>query len=706
MKLIKKYNNCDFLGLIDNKTVIWYKDHIEFGNLSIPTQEGDDYVIWHGSKAVSRKRNGKRMLLFDKEFVPWPEGRFGLAMSQDNFKTSFNIDGDTFNVSTFIDDKELVLHIKEPSLDMEDFMPKSICENKSKDVIIISTGLDKNSLLFYSKTGELLWQYTEEAEDLKINWSCIPIVDDVVVIISQKRTAAMKLRGFNIRTGELLWTLDRKGRACPNTFFVGEDKMLYGCNVYYADTVDLNLCKLNPFTGQLETWSVLSESDLEVMSWLVTMHGRRLYYTDNRKGKEFGVIDVDRKEIVCRQPLEIKKNVTLDAPVVTDDKVYVFIRDLSELRVYENVVDGGDAFDNTNRVECTAINESSITKKTEETNKIEHQQCNVTLSSPTLDDELYYGNKELKDEKKEDTNQLIIDVNYAIIKGFDWFGKYCVLINGEEIKIDVDQRTSFNNVDSFYEYSSAIVIKGEEIDKYDDATSGYLGYHDVYPGYMDISSYKNEESVLRQIPQAELKEILIGDAHDGYNTVKLIPKRYIEKMVIRKISLDWDKFLKNHEICRTGKPCVIAELDLQFIDKEIFDFFKKNHLICPYEDLSVLLDDEYVSSFVSRHHLTCRTCHNVLLMAYKERYVFIFYQRENFVYDKQTEKFLRLSNYRKEKMFYGKDVSVDYPKGRFSVLYRQIALLDKYLSENPDFEMSKFSDCFITNEEMKAMYEL
>lgn len=169
MKLIKKYNNCDFLGLIDNKTVIWYKDHIEFGNLSIPTQEGDDYVIWHGSKAVSRKRNGKRMLLFDKEFVPWPEGRLGLAMSQDNFKTSFNIDGDTFNVSTFIDDKELVLHIKEPSLDMEDFMPKSICENKSKDVIIISTGLDKNPLLFYSKTGEFLWQYTEEDANLKIN---------------------------------------------------------------------------------------------------------------------------------------------------------------------------------------------------------------------------------------------------------------------------------------------------------------------------------------------------------------------------------------------------------------------------------------------------------------------------------------------------------------------------------------------------------
>ena len=65
------------------------------------------------------------------------------------------------------------------------------------------------------------------------------------------------------------------------------------------------------------------------------MHGRRLYYADNRDGKEIGVIDVDRKEIVERQPLEIKKNVTIGAPVVTDDRMYVYIRELNELRVYE-----------------------------------------------------------------------------------------------------------------------------------------------------------------------------------------------------------------------------------------------------------------------------------------------------------------------------------------------------------------------------------
>ena len=99
-------------------------------------------------------------------------------------------------------------------------------------------------------------------------------------------------------------------------------------------------------------------------------------------------------------------------------------------------------------------------------------------------------------------------------------------------------------------------------------------------------------------------------------------------------------------------------------------------------------------------------------MTYGERSVFIFYKMEYserntlFCYDRQTDKFIWLSNYRKEEIVYGEDVSVDYPKGRFSVLYRQIALLDKYLSDNPDFEMSKFSDCLITNVEMKTMYEL
>ena len=65
------------------------------------------------------------------------------------------------------------------------------------------------------------------------------------------------------------------------------------------------------------------------------MHDRQLYFVDNHRGNEIGVIDVDKRELIERMPLNIKKKVTIGAPMVTDDKVYVFIRDLKELRVYE-----------------------------------------------------------------------------------------------------------------------------------------------------------------------------------------------------------------------------------------------------------------------------------------------------------------------------------------------------------------------------------
>ena len=204
---------------------------------------------------------------------------------------------------------------------------------KEKSIFLFNDPAQKY-LLFYSKTGEFLWQYTEEDANLKINWKCIPVVDDVVVIISKYGARPKKIQGFNIRTGEQIWIIQSDAKYEPDTFHVGEDNMLYGCRGYVVSP-GIGITKLNPFTGDLEVTLVNKEEIFDSMPWLVTMHGRRLYYADNREGKEIGVIDVDRKEIVERQPLEIKKNVTIGAPVVTDDRMYVYIRELNELRVYE-----------------------------------------------------------------------------------------------------------------------------------------------------------------------------------------------------------------------------------------------------------------------------------------------------------------------------------------------------------------------------------
>ena len=199
------------------------------------------------------------------------------------------------------------------------------------DILVLTS--DK-SLLFYTKTGQRLWEYKEEDENLKINGRCIPVVDDDVVVISLYGDRPKKIQGFNIRTGERLWINQSEAKYEPDTFFLGEDKMLYGCRGYVVSP-GIGITKLNPLTGELEVSLINKDEVFDFMPWNVAMHDRQLYFVDNRRGNEIGVIDVDKRELIERVPLNIKKKVTIGAPVVTDDKVYVFIRDLKELRVFE-----------------------------------------------------------------------------------------------------------------------------------------------------------------------------------------------------------------------------------------------------------------------------------------------------------------------------------------------------------------------------------
>ncbi|MBR6179083.1 MAG: hypothetical protein IKQ70_14560, partial [Bacteroidales bacterium] len=83
---------------------------------------------------------------------------------------------------------------------------------KDKSILLFNDPAQKY-LLAYSKTGEFLWQYTEEEDELKINWRCIPVVDDVVVVISMRGLRPEKIQGFNIHTGERLWGITFEGKG-------------------------------------------------------------------------------------------------------------------------------------------------------------------------------------------------------------------------------------------------------------------------------------------------------------------------------------------------------------------------------------------------------------------------------------------------------------------------------------------------------------
>ena len=328
MNEVKKYKDVKFLGFYNGELALWYPNRLEVGTIIIPIGKGDDFVIWEQSRFLSRKRNNKRMILDGDKFVDWPQGRYGEVNRIDNCLYSQKDENGICSLSILQNSKEYLLKIEcdEYGPDLVDIVD---------DVLMLSDNIiDCHTLLFYTKTGQRLWEYKEEDENLKINGRCIPVVDDVVVVISLYGARPKKIQGFNIRTGERLWISQSEAKYEPDTFHIGADKMLYGCRGYVVSP-GIGITKLNPLTGELEVSLINKDEEFDFMPWNVTMHDRQLYFVDNRRGNEIGVIDVDKRELIERVPLNIKKKVTIGAPVVTDDKVYVFIRDLKELRVFE-----------------------------------------------------------------------------------------------------------------------------------------------------------------------------------------------------------------------------------------------------------------------------------------------------------------------------------------------------------------------------------
>ena len=328
MKLIEIIKGIRQFYIYNDMEVIAFNNKVYVGNKEFDSTDRDDFYVDHG---VLTKHNfddpkntyfvyvGDRFEEFRSKY------KYANHFSKDEYYSSESEEDGIEKCCMFDHGQEYCFTIKEQE-------KTYIAHYDSKSSILMIPLWDDKTMVFYTKTGQRLWEYKEEDENLKINGRCIPVVDDVVVVISQDCIIPEKIQGFNIQTGEKLWVLDLSEKGCPNTFFCGEDNMLYGCVPCYKE---LLLFRLDPYTGSLESWNLLSDEDLDVMPWNVTMHGHQLYYTDNRRGNEIGVIDVDKRELIERVPLNIKKKVPIGAPVVTDDKVYVFISDLQELRVFE-----------------------------------------------------------------------------------------------------------------------------------------------------------------------------------------------------------------------------------------------------------------------------------------------------------------------------------------------------------------------------------
>jgi len=134
-----------------------------------------------------------------------------------------------------------------------------------------------------------------------------------------------------------------------------------------------------------------------------------------------------------------------------------------------------------------------------------------------------------------------------------------------------------SEVKLFYEYTSSIVINGIECNKYLDAGVGHIGYHDKYPGYIDVSDKYKE--IIATIPQEDLKMITVGDnPHDGIYKINIIPKKYIDKIILRRKYLHPDLLEVCLEKFYTGEEDVY-ELDPKNPDPKTLEMMKKYGVI-------------------------------------------------------------------------------------------------------------------------------
>ena len=334
MKLIENKNNTKSFFLYKGEEVFVFEDEIKIGGNTLPAKKQDVYQIENDVLFKKEKCKGS---VFPSYF------RFdGYKFEPENFryklkeyfnfhwKCSYEFSNGFSRISLSNDEDESVFEF--PS----DAKYKPIYFD-NKEILLLCHVVGK-SLLFYTKTGERLWEYKVE-EGREIHESGVMVVDDIVVIPCTEDDAPISVEGYNLLTGEKLWEVDDE-EDCDYCYKIGPNKMLYALSFFRCKDhrVELRLTQLNPFSGEVEM-KVLKEGEYwdYIHPAATTIHGNKLFYVNQikKEGCSVGVVDLETKELIDDTPLESQGN-TVEKPIVTDDKIYVRIRELNELRIYEN----------------------------------------------------------------------------------------------------------------------------------------------------------------------------------------------------------------------------------------------------------------------------------------------------------------------------------------------------------------------------------
>ena len=335
MKLIENISEVKQFFFYQGAVVLVYNDNIVIGDKTVPAKKTDDYHFENGvlyRKEYDSKTISSKYFRFDGNQFMEDDFRYKLKkyFSPQESTSFVNKDGKVF---ISFKDKE-----KEYAIEFSDEKKYSVLDyNVSKEMLILCSYKSKE-LLFYTKTGERLWEYKVE-EGREIDERGVMVVDDIVVIPCTENDAPISVEGYNLLTGEKLWEVDDE-EDCDYCYKIGPNKMLYALSFFRCKDhrVELRLTQLNPFSGEVEM-KVLKEGEYwdYIHPAATTIHGNKLFYVNQikKEGCSVGAVDLETKELIDDTPLESQGN-TVEKPIVTDDKIYVRIRELNELRIYEN----------------------------------------------------------------------------------------------------------------------------------------------------------------------------------------------------------------------------------------------------------------------------------------------------------------------------------------------------------------------------------
>ncbi len=335
MKYLKKIGKVKDFYLRKGEEIIVTAHNIQIGDLLLDAAPDDD--VFCENDVLTKREHFKKQ--FTYKDGKWNEdspryGDFQYFSENLYYSTEYDKDAHLQRYSIIENGKETLCEIKSEQRILRHQYIRQLS-------IYIFPEIDNRSLLFYTKDFQFLWKYQIEEPDVTINFRGVTVAGDSVVVVKKQRIkdsfdSLYSVEGYNILTGNKLWEI--KNTPFYPCFNLGHDNMLYSIR-YPKDTLYIE--KIDPVDGALTEHEIKSDgfdAYTRISPSTAALYGDKLYFTDNRwkSACSIGVIDLNTLKLEEMMKLDTHEGVdSTMPPLLTEDKVYVFMRLAGELHVLQ-----------------------------------------------------------------------------------------------------------------------------------------------------------------------------------------------------------------------------------------------------------------------------------------------------------------------------------------------------------------------------------